>query len=56
MMLNSLAIRNFRALADFKVSKLGRINLIVVQHHAVRCGGALMASHPMPTTPTKEPP
>ena len=28
-MLNSLEIKNFRILEDFKVSKLGRVNLIV---------------------------
>jgi AAA15 family ATPase/GTPase len=27
-MLNSLEIKNFRALEDFKVAKLGRVNLI----------------------------
>lgn len=33
-MLNSLHIKNFRALEDFKVSKLGRINLIVGKNNS----------------------
>jgi hypothetical protein len=34
MMLNSLIIRNFRALAELEVSKLGRVNLIVGKNNA----------------------
>lgn len=33
-MLNSLHIKNFRALEDFKVSKLGRVNLIVGKNNS----------------------
>ena len=33
-MLNSLEIKNFRILEDFKVSKLGRVNLIVGKNNS----------------------
>ena len=33
-MLKSLEIKNFRALADFKVNKLGRVNLIVGKNNS----------------------
>jgi AAA15 family ATPase/GTPase len=33
-MLNSLEIKNFRALEDFKVAKLGRVNLIVGKNNS----------------------
>lgn len=33
-MLKSLEIKNFRALEDFKVSKLGRVNLIVGKNNS----------------------
>ena len=33
-MLDSLKIKNFRALEDFEVSKLGRVNLIVGKNNS----------------------
>ena len=33
-MLNSLEIKNFRMLEDFKVAKLGRVNLIVGKNNS----------------------
>ena len=33
-MLNSLEIKNFRILEDFRVSKLGRVNLIVGKNNS----------------------